>query len=386
MYSELQEPQRVLEMLSDVNVVAALPEQLAASYVHNSVKLLSHLATVEGRDLDVSVIRERLLLCLHTCASRGRGDVEIIERASQLEAILELFLSAFDAFKAAQPRPAPASQSSDGEWGSEPTETEQPDRSPAAILSNVFVGAYELNPVNAKAQSLVGLPEGLDLDAWIVPPSSSADDTERGGASSTKADDVDEYGRPRRTLVGRSAAQEEEVEEVPRRKKVKGKGKAKRGDEAVSRSYREHTVSFEAQRRTGTVRSSREQRRSIRSGGRHRLYSRRTARPFRPATSVQSHTRAKEGEQSAQTSEAEAADSTAYDCRCRGRASTGSSAAVYAPFPIAAALIRCSSRRHRDSRGSRYRGRTGRGEGGQAEEEGQGRIGEAKGQEDDSRC
>lgn len=30
--------------------------------------------------------------------------------------------------------------------------------------------AYELNPVSVNAQASVPVPEGLDLDAWIVPP------------------------------------------------------------------------------------------------------------------------------------------------------------------------------------------------------------------------
>lgn len=58
------------------------------------------------------------------------------------------------------------------------------------ILSSIFF-SHELNPVNARAQSMVTVPYGLDLDAWIDPgciPSLP---------QAAKTDDVDEFGRPK---------------------------------------------------------------------------------------------------------------------------------------------------------------------------------------------
>jgi AP-3 complex subunit delta-1 len=37
------------------------------------------------------------------------------------------------------------------------------------LIQPLFSG-YELNPVATNAQASVPVPEGLDLDAWIVPP------------------------------------------------------------------------------------------------------------------------------------------------------------------------------------------------------------------------
>ena len=37
------------------------------------------------------------------------------------------------------------------------------------LIHPLFTG-YELNPVGANAQTSVVIPEGLDLDSWIVPP------------------------------------------------------------------------------------------------------------------------------------------------------------------------------------------------------------------------
>lgn len=54
----------------------------------------------------------------------------------------------------------------------------------------------ELNPVNPKAQSLVGEPEGLNLNAWIVPSSIAPLPLHERSSSNGYGDDVDEYGRP----------------------------------------------------------------------------------------------------------------------------------------------------------------------------------------------
>lgn len=61
------------------------------------------------------------------------------------------------------------------------------------ILLPIFF-SHELNPVNEKAQSLVQIPEELDLDAWLVPGSIKVPISSH---SQTISGDVDEYGRPR---------------------------------------------------------------------------------------------------------------------------------------------------------------------------------------------
>jgi len=47
-------------------------------------------------------------------------------------------------------------------------------------LIQPLFSAYELNPVALHAQESVPIPEGLDLDAWIVPPPPDSQASEYG--------------------------------------------------------------------------------------------------------------------------------------------------------------------------------------------------------------
>lgn len=51
------------------------------------------------------------------------------------------------------------------------TESQAEPRFPKSLyLVRPLFSAYDLNPVAASAQASVPIPEGLNLDAWIVPP------------------------------------------------------------------------------------------------------------------------------------------------------------------------------------------------------------------------
>lgn len=67
------------------------------------------------------------------------------------------------------------------------------------IIQPLF-SVYELNPVGANAQASVAVPEGLDLDAWIVPP-------------------------PREITPQAEAENDEDIKEIKKKKSKKGKGK-----------------------------------------------------------------------------------------------------------------------------------------------------------------
>lgn len=56
----------------------------------------------------------------------------------------------------------------DGAFGD--TAIAEPDFPKSLFLIRPLFAAYELNAVAENAQELVAIPEGLDLDAWIVPP------------------------------------------------------------------------------------------------------------------------------------------------------------------------------------------------------------------------
>lgn len=77
-------------------------------------------------------------------------------------------------------------------------QTDQDDEHSSAplglsLLPPLFF-AHELNPVNEKAQSLVAIPDGLDLESWISPGSIPSAPS---SALITTNDQVDEFGRPR---------------------------------------------------------------------------------------------------------------------------------------------------------------------------------------------
>ena len=50
----------------------------------------------------------------------------------------------------------------------------EPEFPKSLYLIHPLVSAYPLNPVASAAQANVPIPEGLDLDKWIVPPPKSA--------------------------------------------------------------------------------------------------------------------------------------------------------------------------------------------------------------------
>jgi AP-3 complex subunit delta-1 len=72
------------------------------------------------------------------------------------------------------------------------------------LLINPLFSPYELNSVNSAAQDSISVPEGLDLDVWIVPP-------------------PQEFLMPAAAVVDNY----QEGEHPPTKKKVKSKAKAK---------------------------------------------------------------------------------------------------------------------------------------------------------------
>jgi len=72
------------------------------------------------------------------------------------------------------------------------------------LLINPLFSTYELNSVNSAAQDSISVPEGLDLDVWIVPP-------------------------PQEFLMPAAAVTDDpqEGEHPPTKKKVKSRGKGK---------------------------------------------------------------------------------------------------------------------------------------------------------------
>ena len=90
-----------------------------------------------------------------------------------------------------KPRPTESFAFASGSDGFDPGTTE-PEFPKSLYLILPLVSAHPLNPVASAAQANVPIPEGLDLDKWIVPPpknvvpTPTAEEEERGRRSKKK--------------------------------------------------------------------------------------------------------------------------------------------------------------------------------------------------------
>lgn len=245
---ELIDPRPVIASLFGSNTSSSLPPFVLASYIHNGIKIYSSWLTsllVQWTESDLDQIRsvtealqDRLMCCAKKCNTTSGAeeqDVELQERGAELGECLELIRKGLDA-----PRPL-ASPSLDDEptagfGGDEEVERGFASTSAAtllppsclSVLSPLFF-SHELNPVNPKAQGMVGVPVGLNLDLVIVPRASRVRSTIEGIEDAEE--EVDDFGRVKRNgkIVPIGRYEEEEVGEERKKKKVgrKGKGKSK---------------------------------------------------------------------------------------------------------------------------------------------------------------
>ncbi|GAA5914851.1 hypothetical protein JCM6882_007820 [Rhodosporidiobolus microsporus] len=224
---DLEDPRPVIASLFGSSTTSSLPPHILALYIHNGVKIYaSWLSALSGAGWDESALEQirsistALEAQLAECARSG--DIELQERAAELHGLLELVRKGLDA-----PRPLVESSSGGGGFGGEdPSEGDgfaSSSRAPPTsltLLEPLFF-SHELNPVNPKAQGMVTLPSGLDLDAPINAggwAASLADDGLDGGED----EKVDEFGRPLRRAVV-------EDEGVGKKKKGKGRSVGKKG-------------------------------------------------------------------------------------------------------------------------------------------------------------
>lgn len=76
-----------------------------------------------------------------------------------------------------KPRPEYANGFADASIsGFDPVAPSEPIYPKSLYLLQPLFSSYELNPVAPEAQASVAIPEGLDLDAWIVPQAKPAVD------------------------------------------------------------------------------------------------------------------------------------------------------------------------------------------------------------------
>lgn len=157
---------------------------------------------------------------LAECAKSA--DLELQERAAELHGLLQLVRTGLDA-----PRPLIDAAHDEGDERGEGDEhangfaAQQRAPPESLTLLDALFFAHELNPVNPRAQGMVTLPEGLDLEVPLFEGGRWADQALREAEG--RAEETDEFGRP----LGRAAVAEEPAE-GKKKKKVKGSGTGKK--------------------------------------------------------------------------------------------------------------------------------------------------------------
>ncbi|KAM0788195.1 hypothetical protein ACM66B_001354 [Microbotryomycetes sp. NB124-2] len=170
---ELADTRPVIASLFGTSTTTVLPPQILSLYIHNGLKIYAQWLSALAQDWNetcleqVKSISTALERQLAVCASSE--DIELQERAAEFKALLELVRVGLD---------VPVQAESSAHDGSDPHAVQGRNDEPRLASSQVPTSltlleplffSHELNPVNSKAQGMVAVPNGLDVDSVIVP-------------------------------------------------------------------------------------------------------------------------------------------------------------------------------------------------------------------------
>ncbi|GBE77252.1 AP-3 complex subunit delta [Sparassis crispa] len=168
---ELAEPQKLLTYLLQPNINVLDPETIAV-YLQAALKVFGYWAAeLAGRwdndDLPkvkslVEMVEERVT------EFAASSDIEVQERAANILQLFTFVRADLNAYK-----PKPDNSLGLGESSTsifDPIVSTEPNFPKSLFLIRPLFDTYELNAVAPNAQASVPVPEGLDLDAWIIPP------------------------------------------------------------------------------------------------------------------------------------------------------------------------------------------------------------------------
>ncbi|PCH34264.1 Adaptor protein complex AP-3 delta subunit [Wolfiporia cocos MD-104 SS10] len=209
---ELAEPQKLLAYLLQPGITA-LEAETVAVYLQAATKVFGHWAAEQADrwdDDDLPKVKSVVDMVLeHTGAFATSAAIEVQERAAEM---LNLFTFIRADLNAYRPRSG-LGEAESGAVGLEQGAAD-PGFPKSLFLIRPLFAAYELNAVALHAQASVPIPEGLDLDAWIVlPPKEQGD-----------AIELDEM---------------EQVEEKKTKRSKKGKEKETRGAKSKGKKKRD---------------------------------------------------------------------------------------------------------------------------------------------------
>ncbi|KAI0094397.1 Ap3d1 protein [Irpex rosettiformis] len=189
--SELAEPQKLLNYLLQPKVLT-LPPEIVSVYLQGALKVFGSWAAELAEQWDDESL-PKVKITVNTVLERIRdfasnADIEVQERAANIQGLFSFVNADLQAFH-------PKSTSNDIDYGEDSSSgfgVETPSVEPrfpkGLFLVHPLFSTYELNPVAASAQASVPIPDGLDLDAWIVPP--PKEETEEAGGADGGADVV----------------------------------------------------------------------------------------------------------------------------------------------------------------------------------------------------
>ncbi|PFH49682.1 hypothetical protein AMATHDRAFT_147133 [Amanita thiersii Skay4041] len=170
--NELAEPQKLIPYLLRPEISNLAPDILAV-YIQAAMKTFGFWAAELAQKWDdeylseVKTVVESFISHIHEFTSSPH--IVVQERAAQIQQLFKFIEADLNAYR---PR---NSVNGSPEGLSEMFETatlSEPYYPKSLYLIQPLFSAYQLNPVARAAQISVPVPEGLDLDAWIVPPPS----------------------------------------------------------------------------------------------------------------------------------------------------------------------------------------------------------------------
>ncbi|KAJ7610855.1 adaptin N terminal region-domain-containing protein [Roridomyces roridus] len=168
--SELSEPQKLLPYLLQPQVTTLHPE-IVAVYIHATSKIFGYWAAEIAQrwdDSDLAEVNTTVDLFITRVGDFAKSsDVEVQERAANS---LQLFTFIQADLKSYRPRGPAENPFAEASSSFDPMSSNEPRFPKSLYLIQPLHDVYELNPVALAAQASVAIPDGLDLDAWIVPP------------------------------------------------------------------------------------------------------------------------------------------------------------------------------------------------------------------------
>ncbi|KAJ3813936.1 adaptin N terminal region-domain-containing protein [Lentinula aff. lateritia] len=168
--SELTDPQKLLPLILQPGISNLSPD-IVAVYIQAATKIFGfYAAEVAQRwiDDDLHEVKAVVQMVIERVGPFvSSSHIEVQERAANTLQLFNFILADLNSYR---PRSTgnPFDESSSSYANSDVIS--EPRFPKSLFIIQPLFSSYELNPVAQHAQESVPIPEGLDLDAWIVPP------------------------------------------------------------------------------------------------------------------------------------------------------------------------------------------------------------------------